>query len=1121
MHSWMKSILVLTLFLLAVEMRSQPQPSKPVEFVRDIQPIFAKSCQSCHQGGAAPADLRMDSTTALLKGSISGKVILPGKASESLLVKRISDKSGLGMPPNGPLPNDQIALIAAWIDQGAKIDDPFSARILPILKSQCYQCHSGNEPKGQLHLDVKLLALKGGSSGPDIIPGNSKDSRLLHRVLGADGQPQMPLGGKPLSEEQVATLREWIDKGAVWPDGLSTEQAAPTHWAYVKPVRPRLPAVNDTAWVRNPIDRFILERLEKEGLKPSAQASKETLIRRLSLDLIGLPPTPAEVDAFLADSRPDAYERLVDRLLASPHHGERWATPWLDLARYGDSDGWTQDHQRPSAWPFRDWVIKALNANMPFDQFTIQQLAGDLLPNPSIDQKIATGFVRSSMLQTEPGTDAAENSWNAQIDRASTVGTVWMGSTIGCAECHNHKYDPFTQKQFYQMVAFFNNSAFTPEVEDPVYHKKNAFGEPLMDLPTPEQAQKRDEIKHELQTYQDKLNDASLDFQKREAAWEQSVLDFEKQWRPLLSTRLVSANGTTLTAAADGSVLASGKNPDTDTYTLDAKAPVGGITAIRLEALPDPSLPQGGPGRDYYGNFMIHEVNVEAGSSPEHLTKIAIKEVVRDDDAPTVMDDPASQVKQIWVVNAAGHPDRHRVQLVLIPEQPLQIEGGVLRISIIHKSDVNGVNLGSFRISATNAPNPKMVIDVPADLRPLLKIAREKRTPQEAESLAGQYRNVATELAPVRAKITELQARIEDLHIPKALIMAEDPKVPHPTTYVRMRGAYVSKGDLVEADVPSFLGKLPSGEPPNRLGLAKWLVSRENPLTARVTVNHFWETIFGRGIVETTEDFGTQGSRPSHPELLDWLAVEFMDNGWDMKAIQRLIVTSNTYRQSSTVTPELLERDPANALLARGPRFRVEAEMVRDIALEASGLLSEKMFGPPVKAYQPAGQWGWFPGSRPGTDVWAVSPGEDKYRRAMYIYIRRSVRYPSLTVFDAPSRETCIARRPRSDTPLQALTTLNDPAYFEAAQALAARVLKEGGSDTSGRAIYAFRLVTARKPTPQELDTALSEYGKSLHYFEHNLPEAQALVGKPDAERAAWTMLSNALLNLDETLTKE
>jgi hypothetical protein len=336
-----------------------------------------------------------------------------------------------------------------------------------------------------------------------------------------------------------------------------------------------------------------------------------------------------------------------------------------------------------------------------------------------------------------------------------------------------------------------------------------------------------------------------------------------------------------------------------------------------------------------------------------------------------------------------------------------------------------------------------------------------------------------------------------------------------------MRGAFVSKGDLVEADVPNFLGKLPAGAPPNRLGLAEWLVSRDNPLTARVAVNHYWETIFGRGIVETTEDFGTQGAPPSHPELLDWLAVEFMDQSWNVKAIQRLIFTSSTYRQSSAVTPELLERDPSNSLLARGPRFRVEAEMVRDIALEASGLLSQKMFGAPVKPYQPSGQWGWFPGSRPGTDIWQISPGEDKYRRALYVYIRRSVRYPSLTVFDAPSRETCTARRPRSDTPLQALTTLNDPAYFEAAQALATRILKEGGSDTSARATYAFRLVTARKPTAQELDTALSEYDKSLHHFEHNLKEAQAITGQPDAERAAWTMFSNALLNLDETLTKE
>ena len=1037
MSTWRIFILA-ALFVPVLQIRPQ-QATKAVDFRTDIQPILAKNCQSCHQGGAAPADLRLDTPQGLLQGSISGKIVVPGKSSESLLVQRIIDPSGVRMPLNGqPLSADEIGLIRAWIDQGAKIPETLVSESRPVVK----------------------------------------------------------------------------------------------HWAYVKPVRPALPSVKDAAWGRNAIDRFVLARLEKEGLKPSPEASKETLIRRVSLDLIGLPPTPAEVDEFVNDKRADAYDRLVDRLLTSPRYGERWATPWLDLARYGDSEGWTNDRQR-MAWPYRDWVIRAFNKNMPFDQFTIEQLAGDMLPNATVDQKIATGFIRSSMLQSEGGTDAEENNWNAQIDRTSTVGTVWLGSSIGCAQCHNHKYDPFTQKQFYQMVAFFNNSAFTNEPGDPRLVAAGVhfgFTEPRLDLATPEQARKRDEIDAELQRFEKQLNDPTPEFRKRQADWEKEILAFEKQWQPLLPTRVASANGTTLQASADGRVLASGKNPNAETYTIEAKAPFQQITGIRLEALPDPSLPGGGPGRDYYGNFRLQDVRVEVGPS---LSKVVFKEVLTDDSSPT-LDVPRTELKQIWTVDATRQTStavyqndtrvdgRTRVQLLLIPEKPLLAGGdGLLRITIVQASETSSVSLGHFRVSVTGSDNPKLALGVPAGLRPMLSIAEDKRTPQQAERLAAYYRSVDAELAPVRKTIAELRERIEALNIPKALIMAENTKVPHPSAYIRMRGAFVSKGELVEADVPSFLGALPAGAPPNRLGLAKWLVSGENPLTARVAVNHFWETIFGRGIVETTEEFGTQSFPPTHPELLDWLATEFTESGWNMKAIQRLMVTSSTYRQTSKVTPELLERDPANTLLARGPRFRVEAEMVRDVALAASGQLSSKMFGAPVMPYQPPGLWDGFPGLRLGPDEWVQSPGEDRYRRGLYTFIRRSVRYPSLTVFDAPSREFCTARRTHSDTPLQALTTLNDPAFFEAAQGMARRLMKEGGASESSRATYAFRLVTARRPVPQELDALLSAFDRSRRRFEKDPKEAQAVAGSPDAELAAWTMFSNALLNLDEALTKE
>lgn len=1152
MHRVIRVAFPVVLIAGAVHLISQETPGQ-VDFQTQVQPIFTQRCQGCHGGNSPAANLRLDSAASVSEAVKSGK-ITPGKPAESLLVQRITDTSGSQMPPTGsPLSAAEISVIRKWIDQGAHLPatpaaDLYTSDVEPLLKRECYSCHSGSQPRGGLNLSVKSLALKGGALGNDIVPGKSGESRLIHRVLGdpSGGGPQMPFGGTPLSAKDVATLRHWIDAGAVWPDNVTAQAAAPKHWAYVKPVRPKLPDVKDKAWVRNPIDQFVLARLEKEGLQPSKEASKETLIRRVSLDLTGLPPTPAEVDAFVSDKRSDAYDRLVDRLLASPHYGERWATPWLDLARYGDSEGWTNDRQR-EAWPYRDWVIRALNNNMPFDEFTIEQLAGDLLPNSTIDQKIATGFVRASMLQSEGGTDPAENNWTAQLDRASTVGTALLGSSIACAQCHDHKYDPFTQKQFYQMVAFFNNSKFVDPADPTVLKVPDArllsFTEPVLTLPTPEQAKKRDLINAQISEYVKQLNDVSPEFYKRQRDWEARVKAASNDWKNLRPTHVASSGGSTLTLNPDDTILASGKNPSADVYVLEAPAPVNEINGLRIEAIPDLSLPGGGPGRDYYGNFMVHSVTLEAGIPGQKFRKIDLKSATSDIPPPRLINS-AGKEKELWMVDAThlttgkvkkyaekaakgelgalAPSARIPMQLVLVPSTPFQLQKGeTLRVTIDQTTDVAGVNIGHFRLSVTDSSSPKTIVDVPAALRPILELDPDSRTPEQAEELTAHYRTVAVELAPVRAKIAQLREQIEDLRIPQALILAENTAVKHPSTYVRLRGAFVAKGDLVEADVPSFLGSIPAGAPPNRLGLAKWLVSRDNPLTARVAVNHYWETIFGRGIVETTEDFGNQGTPPSHPELLDWLAVQFMDSGWNVKAIQRLIVTSATYRQSSVITPELKEKDPENVLLARGPRFRVEAEMVRDITLSAAGLLSSKMYGPPVMPYQPPGLWGWFPGRVLGKDEWVVSPGEDKYRRGLYTFIRRTVRYPSLTVFDAPSREVCTARRVRSDTPLQALTALNDPAFFEAAQAMAKRILREGGDPDAARATYGFRLATSRKPTATELDSLLSAYAKDREYFEHHKQEAAAVSGQSDPELAAWTMFSNVVLNLDETLTKE
>ncbi len=1146
---------VLALLGLALQLNSQQRPANTVDYRRDIQPILSKSCVQCHAGNAAPAELKLDTPEGLLRGGTSGAAVVRGNAEQSQLVVRIADTNAnnrMPPPPNAPLSAQEIAVIAAWINQGAKTGEAtvdFATQVQPIFQIACYSCHSGNSVKGGLHLDVKSEALKGGALGRDIVPGNSQDSLLLHRVLGDNGLSRMPMTGTPLTAPQIATLRTWLDQGAAWPDTAG----APKHWAYSKPARPALPSVKDSAWVKNSIDRFVLAKLEQKGLKPSPQAPKETLVRRLYLDAIGLPPSPAEVDQFVNDQRPDAYERLVDNLLANPHFGERWATKWLDLARYGDSDGYEKDRQRPGAYPYRDWVIKAFNANMPFDQFTIEQLAGDLLLSPvpqrknwvaqeTNDPKIATGFVRSSMLNTEGGTDPEEQNWVAQSDRATTVGNVWLGSTTQCTQCHNHKYDPFTQKQFYQMVAFFNNAKFGGPVfidpNDPdaaaAAPGRRSFNEGTLELPTPEQAKTRDALRAELRTWQAKLSAVTPEFQKAEADWEQAVLDAEKSWQPLRPTRLESTGGSTLTLRPDASILASGKNPDLDTYILEAKSTVNGaITGLRIEALPDPGLPQGGPGRDYYGNFQMTAVSIEHGPSPQRLSKADFVETASDD-MVTRLQNKDQKVEQIWRVDATRDGERKRRQLVIVAEQPFKVTtSDTLRISLTQVSEYLGVAIGNFRISVTTAADPKKATEVPHDLRQRLNTPREQRPAavpaaggrggrsggNTEDPLMRQWRTVAPELADVRAKIAALNAQIAALQIPSAPVLSEDTKTTQPTAFVRERGAFVSKAEEVQADVPAFLGALPADAPKNRLGLAEWLVNGENPLTARVRVNQMWETVFGMGIVETAEDFGTQGFPPSHGELLDFLATEFQSKAWDQKAIIRLMLTSNTYRQSSKVTPQLLELDPRNALLARGPRFRAEAEMIRDVTLSASGLMNLKMFGPAVMPRQPDGLW-IFP-YQPDNDRWIESKGADRYRRSMYIFIRRTVRYPSLTVFDAPSREVTVVRRSLSDTPLQALTALNDPAFFEAAQAMAKRIVKEGGGDPSSRVTYGFRLATSRRPDAREMKTLLSSYEKDRQYFAKNLKEAESVAGTKDPELAAWTALSNALLNLDETLTKE
>jgi hypothetical protein len=1032
----------------------------------------------------------------------------------------------------------------------------FVRDIQPILQTACYECHGPEKVRAQLRLDSRAGFMKGGESGALVVPGNSEQSMIVRRLLGLDGADRMPKDGDPLPAAQIALIRSWIDQGAVWPgtgtaaDGVpQPAQERQPHWAYRRPTRAAPPDVRTPDWARTPIDRFVLARLEKEGLAPSPEAPLETLVRRVSLDLIGLPPSPQEVDEVLADAARDgrdaAYERLVDRLMASPHYGERWARPWLDLARYADSQGFEKDLPRVM-WKYRDWVIDALNRDMPFDRFTIEQIAGDMLPDATTEQRIASGFHRNTMTNEEGGIDPAEARYEALVDRVNTTATVWLGSTLACAQCHNHKYDPFSQKDYFRMMAFFQNSDYDARTSG----DGTRYIEPAIDVPTPEQEAQRKTIQAEIDRLNVELWAKTPAIARAQAAWERSMrLEPAAAWRVLSPTTLAADGGVNLRAAPDGSVLASGQNPGETIYTIEGVTSLPRVTAVRLEALPDPSLPKGGPGRDPYGNFQLNGFEVAAGGVP-----LAIKSIRADDangGASVETFFPKTLARDAyaprgWRIDASREDTRLPRQIVFTLERPLMIHAVpskvgspaaalakagtrparrspgevVLQIKLKHQGAVVGQSLGRFRLSVTSSSTPQRVVEISAKLRPLLKVAAAERTDRQRNDLAGFYRAVAVSLKPTRDRIAALTKTLKAVGIPTALVMRERVAYERPSAFVRRRGSFLDKGEQVYAGVPAVLHPLREDQMPNRLGLAHWLADKDNPLTARVAVNRAWEQFFGRGIVETSEDFGTQGSPPSHPELLDWLGTEFIERGWRTKALHKMIVISATYRQASAATAALEERDPYNRLLARGPRFRLEAEMVRDTVLAASGLLSRKIGGPSVFPPQPDGIWD-IPYS---SEKWTPSEGEDRYRRGIYVFIRRSAAYPSFMTFDATSREHTIVRRVRTNTPLQALTTLNDEAYFEAARALAVRVLRE--ADTN-RAPYAFRLVATRTPKPDEVERIVASYTRQLERFRSDPAAAArtikgyAMAGIDAAEQAAWTLVANALLNLDEVLTKE
>jgi len=974
----------------------------------------------------------------------------------------------------------------------------FSRDVRPVLSQNCYLCHGLDETRREagLRLDVRESAVGELDSGVRaIVPGKPDESELIARVSTDDPDLRMPPTDgphKPLKPEQIAVLRQWIAEGAKY-EG---------HWSFTAPVRPAVPQATPEAWIRNPIDAFVLARLNSEGLEPSPEADRRTLIRRLSLDLTGLPPTLGEVQEFLADERPDAYERLVDRLLASPHYGERMAMEWLDAARYADTHGYHIDSQR-DMWVWRDWVIKAYNENLPFDEFTKWQLAGDLLPEATTEQKIASGFNRNHAINFEGGAIPEEYHTEYVIDRVSTTGTVWMGLTLGCARCHDHKYDPITQKEFFQLYAFFN----TVDEQGLDGYRGNA--KPMMEAPTAEQERRRGELDGQIAALEMQLAELEPTLVEQEHAWiaaraqqqtAESAVVTASDW-----SQLGAFNFDTPEAALEASLVETPVRLDAKT-TYQGKEfswkPAPHIADGSVNA----NLPAVEPGVVYLVRTLTAR---EATTVPVHVGTGDAIEVWLNGERVWGRVDPmafGTRQKMLDLKLAAGENQ------VLVKLMNYAWEWQFA---------------WAFDATAGVAPAPHI-----ENL-----IALTERDEKQAATLRSYFRaNVAADEAYRSAalKLATLVAERATLasEIATTMVMHE---MAEPRKSFRLeRGQYNAPAEEVTPATPAALPSLPADGPANRLALAEWLVSGKHPLTARVTVNRLWQMLFGTGLVKTSEDFGLQGQWPTHPELLDWLATEFVDSGWDVKHMVRLMATSAAYRQASAAGAELVARDPENQLVARGARFRMPAEMVRDVAMAASGLLVDRIGGPSVKPYSPGDLWGELAHQKSNykftAQLYEQDHGEALYRRGMYTFWKRSVPAPNLNAFDAPSRETCIVRRERTNTPLQALVLLNDPTFVEAGRALAQRMLETHSGDARAAIEYGFELVTARRPTAEELSILAKEYENQLAGFRETPHDAEALLGVGESARdvkldapahAAMTNVAIVMLNLDEAITKD
>ena len=1002
----------------------------------------------------------------------------------------------------------------------------FTNAVQPLLRRHCYRCHGPNKEEGGVRFSIRESAFGHGESDETIIlPHQPDKSLILKRLTDKEYGDVMPLDAEPLAKNEIELVREWIADGAPWPDTAATDH----HWAYIKPSRPATPAVEHEAWPNNEIDNFILARIEEVGLAPSEPADRARLIRRLYLALTGLPPTIEEVDAFIHDDSPTAYEQIVDRLLESERYGERWAQRWLDLARYADSNGFQADQLRDS-WAYRDWVIRAINYNMPFDQFVIEQLAGDMLPNATLEQKIATGFHRTPTCNVEAGVHPEANRVNQVIDRVNTTATVFLGTTLECCQCHDHKYDPFTQKDYYRVFAYFNNTPLEVKLDSGVQYN---FVGPSMELPlTPKLQARREELQAKLvdiQSQQDEARQLQLKgFEKWLAKVSVAIRQSPAEWQPLSVDKFTSTGQEDHTQLEDGSVLLGGSVPGTAVYELHFSGNQinkngNAILGFKIEAMTHESLPGNGPGRGdpVRNNFILSEVtcNIESDDRAERQIGLNSAE--------------ADFSQQNWEVHKAIDGDQ-KTGWAIAPkfneshwatfrtDEPLNLSDDQEVVLRLHQNYGRGRVIGRVRVSAL--VGDELTVGVPDNIAELL--LKKIRKPKETKRLQDHFINSNPEIHKLELQAQATQKQLNQIQPPTTLVMTEMDEARE--TPIFKRGNYLDPGEKVESGTIAALHPMDASLPPNRLGLAQWLVSTENPLVARVAVNRWWSAIFGRGIVTTPEDFGTQSEPPTHPELLDWLAVEFMDSGWSMKHIHKLMVMSSTFRQSSKVNPHSEIRNPqSEALFARGPRFRLPAETIRDNALAVSGLLSTKMYGPPIMPYQPDGIWKAVGRNQP---IWLTATDEDRFRRGVYIVWKRGAPYPSFVNFDAPDRAACTVQRPRTNTPLQALTMLNDPAYAEMAASLAQRMMTVSGDATiEGRASFGFRLCVARVPTEQEVDVLKKLYLEERAKMERQ-PTASADRSKnllaalrnsklDQIEFAAWFAVANVLLNLDETIS--